>query len=79
MTWTATRKSNKFPAEARIGEYDILCFNVGRSHFPRSGQPTDPDRHDVGSWPQAADPARPLHVRSYGVKRTQCAHSEFFR
>jgi hypothetical protein len=30
-------------------------------------------------WPEAADPACLLHVRSCGVKRTQCAHSEFFR
>src|SRR4029077_19580954 len=32
----------------------------------------------VSYWPEAADPARPLHVRSLGVKRTRYAQSGFF-
>src|SRR5262252_1307639 len=33
-------------------------------------------RPDVSSWHQAADSACPLHVRSWGVKRTRYARSK---
>ena len=39
----------------------------------------EPLAREVRLWPQAADQALRLDVRSLGVKRTRCAQSEFFR